>query len=101
MQCNGEQQISAAVFGCLCEHLRGRQGGCFVYSHFAKSFRLRAARRRYDHGVERADPDVLAGDDQQPSPCRAWIVLVELAGRIEKRSGESPLRAAARYHYAL
>ena len=69
MQRDGEQQVGAAVFGSLGKHLRRRQGGCFVPSHFAESFRVGAARRRYDHGAERANSDVLARYDQQPPPC--------------------------------
>ena len=73
----GEQQVGAAVLGGLGEHLRGCQSGRFVPSRLAAGFCLRAAQCRDDYDVEGADPDVLAGDDEQSTPRRARIVSIE------------------------
>ena len=73
----GEQHVGAAVLGGFGEHLSCRKSSRFVPSRLAAGLCVRAAQCGGDHGVDGADPDVLASDDEQSAPGRARLVSIE------------------------
>jgi hypothetical protein len=86
-----EERVGAAVLGGLGEHLSRRQGGRLFASFFAQSFGICAARRRHNHRAQRANSDVLAGDDEQSPPRRARIVLIESSkGALGRQAVAAP-----------
>ena len=108
MQQDGEQQVGAAVLGGCGEHLSCLKSGRFIPFRLVAGFRVHAAQCGADHSAEGADPDVLAGDDEQPAPGRARIVPIKgpdgapcgqgvaAPDRLLQRAGRQPSVAGQR-----